>query len=315
LPEAVASDANRLVRFDREAKTLAALNHPNVAAIYGLERSGGVTALVMELVEGPTLADRIADGAIPFDEALPIAKQIAEALEAAHEQGIVHRDLKPANIKVRPDGTVKALDFGLAKAMDPESGIGALAHASQAPTRASRWPPMRFRRPPGTAGGFGRQTIVSADRQRRASPLPGIPPDTYRDVRVSPDGARLALATRTDVWTYDVMRATLSRLTTNPAPDTRPLWTPDGHRIIFRSDRTGYPELFSRAADGTGSDERLLARAKDVLDLRGSGTSRTCPVDTRSTSSGIRRWEAGSRSRRVAVVCQSGRAMAGNCTS
>ena len=119
LPEAVAADAERLARFQREAKSLAALNHPNIAAIYGLEKSAGTTALVMELVEGPTLADRIARGPIPLDEALPIAKQIAEALEAAHEQGIIHRDLKPANIKVRPDGTVKVLDFGLAKAMDP----------------------------------------------------------------------------------------------------------------------------------------------------------------------------------------------------
>src|SRR3990167_5631483 len=119
LPASVAQDADRLARFDREAKTLAALNHPNIAAIYGLEDADGSKALVMELVEGPTLADRIADGAIPVDEALPIAKQIAQALEAAHEQGIIHRDLKPANVKVRPDGTVKVLDFGLAKAMEP----------------------------------------------------------------------------------------------------------------------------------------------------------------------------------------------------
>jgi len=119
LPDAVGSDAERLARFDREAKTLAALNHPNIAHIYGLERSEGQTALVMELVEGPTLADRIAQKPMPVDEALGIAKQIAEALEAAHEQGIVHRDLKPANVKVRDDGTVKVLDFGLAKAMEP----------------------------------------------------------------------------------------------------------------------------------------------------------------------------------------------------
>src|SRR6202166_1561354 len=122
LPEAFAQDAERLARFEREAKTLAALNHPNIAAIYGLERSSGTLALVMELVEGDDLSQRIARGAIPLDEALPIAKQIADALEAAHEQGIIHRDLKPANIKVRPDGTVKVLDFGLAKAMDPAAG-------------------------------------------------------------------------------------------------------------------------------------------------------------------------------------------------
>jgi serine/threonine protein kinase len=131
LPEAVAADAERLARFDREAKTLAALNHPNIAAIYGLEKSGGTTALVMELVEGPTLADRIGKGPIPIGEALPIAKQMAEALEAAHEQGIIHRDLKPANIKVRSDGTVKVLDFGIAKVVPAGSSA---AHTSEAPT-------------------------------------------------------------------------------------------------------------------------------------------------------------------------------------
>ena len=122
LPEAVAADRDRLARFQREAEVLAALNHPNIAHIHGLEKSGGTTALVMELVEGPTLADRIARGALPVDEALAIAKQIAEALEAAHEQGIVHRDLKPANVKVRDDGTVKVLDFGLAKALETTGG-------------------------------------------------------------------------------------------------------------------------------------------------------------------------------------------------
>jgi Tol biopolymer transport system component len=119
LPESVAADAERLARFQREAEVLASLNHPHIAAIYGVERSAGTLALVMELVEGPTLADRIAQEPLPIDEALPIARQIAEALEAAHEQGIIHRDLKPANIKVRPDGAVKVLDFGLAKAMEP----------------------------------------------------------------------------------------------------------------------------------------------------------------------------------------------------
>ena len=118
LPDAFATDPDRLARFQREAQVLASLNHPNIAAIHGLEESEGTRALVLELVEGPTLADRIAQGAIPIDEALPIAKQIAEALEAAHEAGVIHRDLKPANIKVRDDGTVKVLDFGLAKALD-----------------------------------------------------------------------------------------------------------------------------------------------------------------------------------------------------
>ena len=132
LPASVAGDADRLARFQREAEVLAALNHPNIAHIHGLEKADGTIALVMELVEGPTLADRIAKGPIPLDEALPIAKQIAEALEAAHEQGIIHRDLKPANIKVRDDGTVKVLDFGLAKAMDPV--VASSANAMNSPT-------------------------------------------------------------------------------------------------------------------------------------------------------------------------------------
>ncbi len=118
----VADDPDRLARFAREAQLLASLNHPHIAQIHGVEDAGDVHALVMELVEGPTLADRIAQGTIPIDEALAIAKQIAEALEAAHEQGIIHRDLKPANIKVREDGTVKVLDFGLAKAVGSASG-------------------------------------------------------------------------------------------------------------------------------------------------------------------------------------------------
>ena len=132
LPEAFAADTERIARFQREAKTLASLNHPNIAHIHGLEESNGVRALVMELVEGEDLAQRIARGAIPVAEALPIAKQMADALEAAHEQGIIHRDLKPANIKVRPDGTVKVLDFGLAKAMEP-TGV-ASPSVSQSPT-------------------------------------------------------------------------------------------------------------------------------------------------------------------------------------
>ena len=129
LPDSFANDPDRVARFQREAKTLAALNHPNIAHIHGLEESGGVRALVMELVAGDDLGQRLASGRIPLDEALAIAQQITEALEAAHEQGIVHRDLKPANVKVRPDGMVKVLDFGLAKALEPVSMSGADATA------------------------------------------------------------------------------------------------------------------------------------------------------------------------------------------
>jgi len=118
LPAALADDRERLARFQREAEVLASLNHPNIAAIHGLEESGGTKALVLELVEGPTLADRIAHGPVPLDETLRIARQIADGLEAAHDRGVVHRDLKPGNVKLRPDGTVKVLDFGLAKAYE-----------------------------------------------------------------------------------------------------------------------------------------------------------------------------------------------------
>ena len=142
LPDAFATDPERVMRFEREAKTLAALNHPHIAAIYGFETSTGAHGLVMELVEGEDLSQRIARGAIPLDEALPIAKQIADALEAAHEQGIVHRDLKPANVKVRADGTVKVLDFGLAKALDPTDAASDVSLANS-PTLTS--PAMTIR--------------------------------------------------------------------------------------------------------------------------------------------------------------------------
>ena len=131
LPEAFSADPERLARFQREAEVLASLNHPNITAIHGLEEAGDTRALVLELVEGPTLADRIKQGPIPIDKALPIAKQIAEALEAAHEAGVIHRDLKPANIKVKEDGTVKVLDFGLAKAFQPDASD---VSASMSPT-------------------------------------------------------------------------------------------------------------------------------------------------------------------------------------
>ena len=120
LPEEVAKDVDRVARFQREAKLLASLNHPNIASIYGLEESEGTHFLVLELIEGDTLADRLKRGAIPVEEALKLALQIAEALEAAHEKSVIHRDLKPANIKVTPDGKMKVLDFGLAKAYASE---------------------------------------------------------------------------------------------------------------------------------------------------------------------------------------------------
>jgi len=129
LPRAFAQDEERLMRFKREAQVLASLNHPNIAAIYGFENSEGIFALVLELIDGPTLTDRIANDPVPLDEALAIARQIAEALEVAHERGIIHRDLKPSNVKLTPEGTVKVLDFGLAKVLEGDSQTTDLSHS------------------------------------------------------------------------------------------------------------------------------------------------------------------------------------------
>jgi len=126
LPEEFARDANRVARFHREAKLLASLNHPNIAAIHGLEKSSGIHFLVLELVEGQTLADRIKTGPIPVEESLQLAFQITEALESAHERNAIHRDIKPANIKITPDGRVKVLDFGLAKVFAPDEEVKCL---------------------------------------------------------------------------------------------------------------------------------------------------------------------------------------------
>jgi eukaryotic-like serine/threonine-protein kinase len=130
LPESFAQDADRLARFQREAELLATLNHPNIAAVFGLDKSAGVTGIVLELIDGETLADVIARGPVALSEALPIARQIADALEAAHEKGIVHRDLEPVNIKITGDGKIKVLDFGLAKMLELEASTSSLTMSS-----------------------------------------------------------------------------------------------------------------------------------------------------------------------------------------
>ncbi|MGH9675174.1 MAG: serine/threonine-protein kinase [Bryobacteraceae bacterium] len=160
---AFANDPERMARFEREAYTLASLNHPNIAAIYGLELFGDTRALVMELVEGETLADRIARGAIPLDEALPIARQIAEALEAAHERGIIHRDLKPANVKITPEGKVKLLDFGLAKALDDTPASGSSANSPTLSIAATRAGVLL-----GTAGYMAPEQVKGRPADKRA---------------------------------------------------------------------------------------------------------------------------------------------------
>jgi eukaryotic-like serine/threonine-protein kinase len=186
LPEHFASDADRLARFQREAKTLASLNHTNIAIIHGLEQAGDVHALVMELVAGEDLSQRITRGSLKIDEALPIAKQIAEALEAAHEQGIVHRDLKPANIKVRPDGTVKVLDFGLAKALGPAEP-GSYEPGGVADGRRVRLQPDLSQSP----------TITSP------AMLTGVGTILGTAAYMSPEQARgKAIDKRSDVWAF-----------------------------------------------------------------------------------------------------------------
>ena len=175
LPDLFVRDAERLARFTREAQTLASLNHPNIAQIYGLEESNGVRALVMELVEGEDLSQRIVRGPIRIDEALPIARQIAEALESAHEHGIIHRDLKPANIKLRNDGTVKVLDFGLAKAVEPTAST---ANVSQLPTMTS--PAMIT----GVGALLGTGAYM-APEQARGSPWTSVPTSGRLDASCS----------------------------------------------------------------------------------------------------------------------------------
>ena len=165
LPRLFISDPDRLARFEREARVLASLNHPHIGAIYGLEEADGVRALVLELVEGKTLADRIARGPIPLADTLTIAQQIAEALDAAHEKGIVHRDLKPANIKITPDGIVKVLDFGLAKAT---AGDGATPDLTQSPTV--------------TAGGTREGAVLGTAAYMSPEQARGTPVDKRTDI-------------------------------------------------------------------------------------------------------------------------------------
>ena len=230
LPDAFASDPERLVRFEREAKTLASLNHPHIAAIYGFEKSAGLHALVMELVEGEDLSQPIARGAIPVDEALPIAKQIAEALEAAHEQGIVHRDLKPANIKVRSDGTVKVLDFGLAKATEPAaSSSPALA---MSPTITSPAHPLQ---------GYGGQAMTEAGMILGTAAY------------MSPEQARgKSVDKRSDIWAFGLV---LYEMLTG-----RAAFAGDTITDVLAAIVTREPDWTTLPATTPASVRRLLAR-------------------------------------------------------
>jgi eukaryotic-like serine/threonine-protein kinase len=244
LPEVFAHDADRLARFQREAKTLASLNHPNIAAIYGLEEGAGVTALVMELVEGEDLSQRIARGAIAIDEALPIAKQIADALEAAHEQGIIHRDLKPANIKVRADGTVKVLDFGLAKAMEVRGA--------------------------GPGGGAGRENPSMSPTMMSPAQLSSVGVILGTAAYMAPEQARgRAVDRRADIWAFGVV---LCEMLTGHS-----LFTGEDVAEILASVVKESPSLDRLPGETPAAIRRLIARClvKDPLKrLRDIGEAR-----------------------------------------
>ena len=271
LPEQFVADPDRVARFQREAKTLAALNHPHIAQIYGLEGQEGrdgqdATAfIVMELVEGADLAQRIAQGPIPLDEALPIARQIAEALEAAHEAGIIHRDLKPANIKLRPDGTVKVLDFGLAKALEPTSAASANVTAS--PTITTPAMPFDYR---------------SGHPEQRRGVMTGIGMILGTAAYMSPEQAKGRPADkRSDIWAYgcvvyemlagrrpfggeDVAETLAHILTKEPDWTTLPAHTSTAMRRLLRRclERDRKHRLDSAAAarleiEDAGKDEKV----------------------------------------------------------
>jgi eukaryotic-like serine/threonine-protein kinase len=273
LPAALTTDRDRLARFQREAEVLASLNHPNIAALYGLEESGGVRALVMELVEGPTLEDRIAAGPIALDEALPIARQIAQALEAAHQQGIIHRDLKPANVKTRTDGVVKVLDFGLAKALEP---IDIAEGGSQSTTITS---PAHGRQ------GSGGQTMTKA----------GVILGTV--AYMSPEQARgRTLDERTDIWAFGCVLFEM-------LAGEQPFGSDDASTTlanILRAD----PDWNALPPDTPASIRRLLRRCltKDPKDRFADVAIARIEIDDAQTAPDANTAAAAGGSRRARVV-------------
>ena len=271
LPEAFTADPDRLARFRREAKVLASLNHPNIGAIYGLESSGGIQALVLELIDGPTLADRIAEGPIPVDDVLAIAKQIAGALEAAHEQGIIHRDLKPANVKVRPDGTVKVLDFGLAKAVTPvASGVS-----------AAELPTMSMSAPTQMGMVLGTPPYMSPEQAK------GMPVDKRADVWAF-GCVVYEMLTGTRAFPGDDVSEILASILARD-PDTSSL-SPDVPRALRR--------LLRRCLE-KDQKRRLRDLGDAMVDLEEAPDEPSIQVDT-ATPAAVRAW--GWRSALVAVA-------------
>ena len=242
------TDADRLARFEREARLLAALNHPHIAAIYGVEEAEGTRALILELVEGETLADRLERGPIPVAEALPIARQIAEALESAHELGIIHRDLKPANVKVRPDGMAKVLDFGLAKALDPAPSA---VDASQSPAITS--PAMT-----GMGVILGTAAYMSLEQAR------GKAVDRRTDIWAL--GAVLfEMLTGRRIYEGETLTDTLAQVITH-----LPRWDPDSRRYV--------PALPRIRASGVHPREHAVCRPLRRKASRGPRESAAGPV-------------------------------------
>ena len=260
LPDAFAADPDRLARFKREARILARLNHPNIAAIYGIEESERTRALVLELVEGPTLADRIAKGPIPVDEALPIAKQIAEALEAAHEAGVIHRDLKPANIKVREDGTVKVLDFGLAKALAGEQPDQDL---SQAPTMTA------------TMGGTRAGVILGTAAYMSPEQARGKPLDKRTDIW-SFGCVLFEMVTGRAVFGGDTLSDTIANvLDRQPQWEWLPVGTPSStHRLLRRCLAKDRRRRLHDIADARIE----MDDGEDGADATGPSASHTAPL-------------------------------------
>ena len=270
LPESFTTDRDRLARFQREAEVLAALNHPHIAHIHGVEDAGPVRALVLEFVDGISIENRIAQGPLALDEALRIARQIAEALEAAHECGIVHRDLKPANIKLRPDGTVKVLDFGLAKAVASDAEVPGL---SDSPTVTA----------PDTRVGIilGTAPYMSPEHAK------GRPIDRRTDIWAF--GAVLyELLTGTAAFRRDSVAETFSQILTQaPNWELLPADTPPSIRTLLRRclEKSPTRRLDSAAAVRLEIDEALTSSAPVTTSSGGSGHAGSRPPSQRRVDS------------------------------
>ena len=261
LPPEFARDPDRIVRFEREARALASLAHPNIATIHGVEETDGVRAIVMELIEGETLADRIARGPVPLNDALVIARQIADALDAAHEKGIIHRDLKPANIKITPDGVVKVLDFGLAKAV-PDRAFADVAIGTTATLRPTR-----------DGAIVGTVTYVSPEQAR------GLPVDKRTDIWAF--GCVLyEMLTGRCVFAAETLSDTLAAvLEREPAWEALPDATPSAVRRLLRRCLEKHPKQRLRDIgdargdldDAVPSEEQHAARTQAPWYRRGVG--------------------------------------------